>query len=133
MYAQNSVILTVTEYGMQRANDRNLRNISGEIYDYVGSANTKLNTWYGQMACVEATPDCARAQMIINELAATPDSCFDAVYAKTLSELLRQSNTANTMGATQTVTPQMREQAQFLAEKEENWAFRLDRWVEEHP
>jgi len=132
MYAQNSVIIAVTEFGMQRANNHNLRDISGEINGYLTSANAKLQAWYGAVACASASPDCARAQAIIAELCATPASCFDAVYARTLSQLLTQSNAADTLGGDRTVTRPMREQAQFLSAKEADWAFRLDRWVSEH-
>lgn len=132
MFAQNSVIIAVTQYGMTRASDDNLRDISGEINGYLTSANNKLQGWYGAVACSVASPDCARAQAIIAQLASTPNSCFNAVYAKTLSELLRQSNAANTIGGQRALTPPMRQQAQFLAGKESDWAFRLDRWVNDH-
>ena len=81
MYAQNSVIIAVTELGMQRANDSNLRDISGEINGYMVSANGKLQGWYGVIACGPVSPNCAEAQAIIAELSAQPASCFDAVYA----------------------------------------------------
>lgn len=132
MFAQNSVIIEVTAYGMTRASNGNLRDISGEINGYMTSANNKLQGWYGVVACGVACPDCARAQAIIAELAATPANCFDAVYARTLSELLRQSNAANSIGGTRALTPKMREQAQFLSAREANWALRLDRWVAQH-
>ena len=129
MYSQNSVIIAVTQYGTQRVSNENLRDISSEINGYLTSANGKLQAWYGVIACTAAAPDCARADAIIAELAATPVNCFDAVYATTLSQLLRQSNAADSIAATQAVTPPMRQQAQFLAGKEANWSMRLDRWV----
>lgn len=132
MFAQNSVIIAVTQYGLTRASDGNLRDISGEINGYLTSANNKLQAWYGAVACSVASPDCAKAQEIIAELASTPANCFDAVYARTLSELLRQSNAADSIGGTRTLTPPMRQQAQFLSRKEADWAFRLDRWVSQH-
>lgn len=132
VYAQNSVILAVTEYGMQRTTDRNLRNISGEIHGYLASANNKLAGMYGTVGCGTVAPDCSRAQAIIAELAATPDDCFNAVYARTLSELLRQNSAANTLAASRSNTTAMRNQAQFLADKESDWVFRLDRWVNDH-
>lgn len=131
MYAQNSVIIAVTEFGMQRANDGNLRDISREINGYLNSANAKLQSWYGSMSCAQASPDCCRAQAIISELS-SQCNCFDGVYARTLSELLKQSKAANCLGGERAVTPQMRQQAQFLNGKENDWAFRLDRWVSEH-
>jgi hypothetical protein len=131
MFAQNSVIIAVTQYGMTRASDSNLRDISGEINGYLTSANNKLQNWYGTVACSVASPDCARAQAIIDQLAATPDNCFNAVYARTLSELLRQSNAANVAGGQRALTPAMRQQAQFLSRREADWAFRLDRWANE--
>jgi len=132
MYAQNSVIIAVTEFGMQRANDSNLRDISGEINGYLTSANGKLQGWYGVIACGPVSPNCAEAQAIIAELSAQPASCFDAVYARTLSQLLNQSNAADTLAGTRLVTTPMREQAQFLAGKGADWSFRLDRWVGDH-
>lgn len=132
MFAQNSVILAVTQYGMTRANDGNLRDISGEINGYLTSANNKLQNWYGSMACAVASPDCAKAQAIIDQLAATPANCFNAVYATTLAALLRQSNTADSIGGTRALAPPMRQQAQFLSRKSADWAFRLDRWVAEN-
>ena len=132
MYSQNSVIIAVTQYGMQRTSDGNLRDISSEINGYLTSANSKLQAWYGVVACSAAAPDCARADAIIAQLAATPASCFNAVYARTLSELLRQSYNADSIGATRAVTPPMRQQAQFLSRKGADWTFRLDRWVSDH-
>lgn len=133
MFAQNSVIIAVTQYGMQRTTDDNLRDISGEINGYLTSANNKLQAWYGAVACSAASPDCAKAQAIIAQLASTPNNCFDAVYAKTLSQLLQQSDSADVIGGQRALTPPMRQQAQFLSRKEADWAFRLDRWVAEHP
>ena len=112
--------------------DGNLRDISGEINGYLTSANNKLQSWYGVMSCGVASPDCAKAQAIINQLAATPASCFDAVYAQTLSQLLHQSQSADVVGGQRSLTPDMRQQAQFLSGKEADWAFRLDRWVTDH-
>jgi hypothetical protein len=132
MYAQNSVIIAVTQYGMQRAGNGNLRDISYDINSYLTSANSKLQAWYGVVACGAASPDCGKAQAIIAELSNQPASCFDAVYARTLSELLRQSNAADSIGGTRAVTPKMRQQAQFMSRNEADWAFRLDRWVSDH-
>jgi hypothetical protein len=132
MYAQNSVIIAVTAYGTQRASNDNLRDISSEINGYLTSANSKLQAWYGVVACSAVAPDCAKADAIIAQLSATPASCFDAVYARTLSELLRQSNAADSIGGTRAMTPAMRQQAQFLSGKEADWTFRLDRWVTDH-
>jgi len=133
MYAQNSVIIAVTQYGAQRASNDNLRDISSEINGYLTSANAKLQSWYGAVACGAASPDCARAQAIISQLAAVPANCFDAVYAKTLSQLVHQSYAADVTGGQQAVTAPMRQQAQFLSRKEADWGMRLDRWVAEHP
>lgn len=132
MYAHNSVIIAVTEYGMQRASDRNLRDISGEINRYLTSANEKLQGWYGPAACTPLSADCAKAQAIINELSCIPANCFDAAYAKTLSQLLCQSANANSIGGTQALSPQMKQQAQFLTGKEADWTMRLNRWVTDH-
>lgn len=133
MIAQNSVIIAVTDVGMQRAGDTNLRDISGEINGYLTSANQKLMSWGGAAGCGPAPMDCARVQAILAELVSTPATCFDAVYARTLSQLLTQSQAANTIGGERAVTTPMRDQAQFLASKEADWSFRLDRWVGEHP
>lgn len=132
MYAQNSVIIAVTQYGTQRASNGNLRDISSEINGYLSSANSKLQAWYGVVACAAASPDCAKADAIIAELSAQPASCFDAVYARTLSELVRQSYAADSIGGTRAMTPAMRQQAQFLSGKESDWSFRLDRWVSDN-
>lgn len=132
MYAQNSVIIAVTAFGAQRATDDNLRDISSEINGYLTSANGKLQAWYGAVACSAASPDCARAQAIIAQLASTPSNCFNAVYASTLSQLIRQSGAADAIAASRAVTPPMRQQAQFLSGKDSEWTMRLDRWVSDH-
>lgn len=132
MYAQNSVIIQVTAYGAQRATDENLRDISREINGYMTSANNKLQGWYGVVACSTASPDCARAQAIIAQLQTVPASCFNAVYAKTLSQLVQQSYAADSIGGERAMTPKMKQQAQFLSGKESDWSMRLDRWVNEH-
>jgi hypothetical protein len=132
MYEQNSVIIAVTDFGAHRAPDKNLRRISREINDYLTSANAKLVCWFTAMCCGGLAADCPRAQAIIADLSAQDCACLDAVYARTLSELLRQSNCADELGGARAVTPQIRQQANFLAGKEANWAFRLDRWVTDH-
>lgn len=133
MFAQNSVIIAVTQYGMQRVSNDNLRDISGEINGYLSSANSKLQGWYGVAACgAQVTPDCDRAQAIIAELSSQPASCFDAVYATTLSQLIKQSNAADTIAGSRAVTSDMQKQAQFLSAKESDWSMRLDRWVSDH-
>ena len=132
MFAQNSVIIQVTAYGAGRATDENLRDISREINGYLTSANNKLQGWYGVVACSTASPDCARAQAIIAQLQATPASCFNAVYAKTLSQLVQQSYAADSIGGQQAMTASMKQQAQFLSGRESDWSMRLDRWVNDH-
>lgn len=132
VFAQNSIIIAVTQYGAQRAQNGNLRDISREIHGYMTSANNKLQGWYGVIACATASPDCARAEAILAQLAAVPDDCFDAVYARTLSELIGQNHAANQLASTRTATVQMRQQAQFLTAKEDDWQMRLDRWVNDH-
>lgn len=132
MYAQNSVIIAVTQYGGQRASNENLRDISYEINSYLTSANAKLQAWYGAVACGAASPNCAEAEAIISQLATVPANCFDAVYAQTLSQLVHQSYAADVIGGQQAVTAPMRQQAQFLSGKEADWGMRLDRWVAQH-
>jgi hypothetical protein len=129
MYEQNSVIIAVTDYGARTAKDGNLRAISREINGYATSANAKLACWFGQ--CAAMGTDCPRAQAIIDELSQNC-ACFDGVYAATLSTLLKQSNAANDLARCQGVCGQLRQQAAFLARREADWSFRLDRWVSEH-
>lgn len=130
MYEQNSVIIAVTQYGQQRATDKNLRSISGEINRYMTSANEKLAGWYGN--CAALGTDCPRAQAIINELSQQCGDCFDVAYAKTLSTLLKQSQCAEGLGEAKASAGSMQQQAAFLAEKNADWSFRLDRWVTDH-
>ena len=133
MFAQYSTIIAVTQYGEGRAVDHNLRDISREINGYVTSASSKLQGWYGTISCGgQLQPCCDNAQAIIAELAAQPIACFDAVYAKTLSQLLQQANSGDTLGATQAMNVDMRDQAGFMNGKESDWTFRLDRWVTDH-
>lgn len=129
MFEQNSVIIAVTEYGARTAQDRNLRAISREINGYLKSANNKLAGMYGTVGCGPLTTDCPRAEAIIAELSSQDCKCFDVVYARTLSELLKQNAAADSLGRVNAVTPGMKQQAAFLSGKEANWTFRLDRWV----
>ena len=129
MYEQNSVIIAVTQFGAQNATDKNLRAISREINGYMTSANDKLAGWFG--CCVELGADCPRAEAIIAELSSECE-CFDSVYAKTLSTLLKQSTCAEDLGAARNVTGVMKQQADFLAKREAGWTFRLDRWLTDH-
>ena len=131
-YEQNSVIIALTQFGAGRATDRNLRAISRKINGYLRSANAKIECWFGATGCAPLAADCPRAQAVIAELSAQDCACFDAAYAKTLSELLRQSSCADELAGGKAVTPQMRQQAVFLAAKEANWVFRLDRWATDH-
>ena len=129
MYSQNGVIIAVTEYGRQRATNANLRDISGEIRGTLLSANRKLEQTFGLSAgCI----DMARAQSIIAELSTQCGDCFNAVYARTLSALLNQSNATNQLAATRSGVPELKNHAAYMADKEANWAFRLDRWVTEN-
>lgn len=133
-YAHNSVIIAVTEFGAQRASDGNLRAISREINGYLKSANGKLQAWRGTMTCdcAQCAADCACAQEIIDKLSKEDCACFDGVYARTLSELISMSRCADELAGTRAITPQMRQQAQFLTGKGADWTMRLDRWVGDH-
>ena len=129
MYEHNSVIIAVTDYGAKTAKDKNLRAISREINGYMTSANAKLAGWFG--CCAAMGADCPRAQAIIDELAQNCD-CFDGVYARTLSDLLKQSACAEDLGMARAGAGPMQQQATFLSKREADWAFRLDRWVDRH-
>lgn len=126
---QNNVIIAVAEVGTQRATDRNLRNISGDVRQRLMGANDKIATKYG--LCAPLPTDDARAQAIIAGLCGEGD-CFDMAYAKTLSELVHQSGSADELAGTRAVTPTLHKQAQFMTGQESDWGFRLDRWVTDH-
>jgi hypothetical protein len=123
---QNNVIIAVAEVGMRQATDRNLRNLSGDIRQRLINANNKIVERYN--ICPPLPCDTARAQAIIAGLGAQCE-CFDMAYAKTLSELLKQSNAANTLAAQRAVDPTLQRQGGFMAAHEADWSFRLDRWV----
>lgn len=125
---QNNKIIAVTEAGMQQACDRNLRNISGDIRARLISANNKIAERYG-IPCPPPT-GAGPAQAIIAGLGC--GECVDMAYAKTLSELVKQSQAADSLAASQAVDVTLNRQGRFMADKEADWAFRLDRWVTAH-
>lgn len=124
---QNNLVIAVTEVGMQRACDRNLRNLSGDIRARLMAANNKIVTRFG--VCPPLPTDSARVQAILASLCAQGD-CFDIAYARTLSELVKQSSAANTLACSRAVDPTLQRQGGFMAEQEAGWAFRLDRWTQ---
>jgi len=130
LYEQNATIIAVTEFGGQRASNGNLRDISGEIRDRLMGANQKLAAFYGGCGCLTADP--SRAQAIIADLYKETGQCFDVAYAKTLSALVKQSQAADEQAGVKAVNGQMKQQAQFMSDKDSDWAFRLDRWVTDH-
>jgi hypothetical protein len=130
VYQQNATIIAVTEFGMARAYNGNLRDISGEIRNRLVGANQKLAMFYQGCGCLTADP--AEAQATIADLCNQSGPCFDVAYAKTLSALVKQSQAADELGAASLVNCQLKQQAQFMTGKECDWAFRLDRWVTDH-
>ena len=130
VFEQNATIIAVAEFGMQRASNSNLRDISGDIRSRLMGANAKLAGVFAACGCL--TADNTRAQAIIAELCSQSGECFDVAYAKTLSALVKQSQCADELGGARAVNPVLRQQAQFMARNESNWAFRLDRWTTDH-
>ncbi|MCL5103826.1 MAG: hypothetical protein M1133_06885 [Armatimonadetes bacterium] len=130
IYSQYATIIAVTDFGMQRVTDKNLRNISGEIRDRLTSANQKLAVAYSSCGCL--TADTTRAQAIIADLCKETASCFDVTYAKTLSALIKQATPADELAGTKSLNSAMKDQAQFMTGVESDWAMRLDRWVTDH-
>ncbi len=130
VFQQNATIIAVTEYGMQQAANRNLQNISYEINGRLVSANQKLISAYAGCGCL--TADKSQADAIIAELCGITGNCFDVTYAKTLSALLRQSKDADDLAITKAGDLRLQQQAQFMSGKENDWVFRLDRWVTDH-
>jgi hypothetical protein len=131
---QYSTIIAVTEVGMQRATDRNLRDISREIHDRMMSANSKLAMGFGYgTQCGPPCPlvDTSRAQAIIASLCGA-GPCFDVTYAQTLSALVKQAQTSDELAGTRATNPAIRQQSQFMTGLESNWSMRLDRWVTDH-
>jgi hypothetical protein len=126
---QNNVIIAVTEVGMQRASDRNLRNLSGDIRARLMAANDKTATRFG--VCAPLPTNSAKTQGILAGLCAQGE-CFDVVYARTLSELVRQSGAANTLAASRAANATLNRQGGFMAGLESDWGSRLDRWVVAH-
>lgn len=125
-------IIAVATEGIQRAQSKNLRDISGEIRTRLTSANDKLASWYMGMVGCTIPVDYSRAQVIANTLAAARGDCFDMLYAQTLSGLLQQSKDADDIAAAQSALPEMRQQAQFMSGVNGDWIFRVNRWLTDH-
>lgn len=130
VFQQNATIIAVTEFGMQRATNGNLRDISREINGQLVSANQKMMPAYAGCGCL--TADQTQAQAIISQLCGSSGECFDVTYAKTLSALLQQSKAADDLAITKAGDLRLQQQAQFMSAKENGWVFRLDRWVTDH-
>lgn len=131
LYNQNSTVIALTGEGIQRASDRNLRDISGEIRTRLTSENLKLRDWHERMSCDTIQVDLMKAQAVIDSLKAPMGQCFDVAYAQTLIGLLEQSRAAHVMAAESSALPEMRQQAEFVTRYTDNWIFRLQRWVNE--
>ena len=130
VYDQYATIIAVTEFGMQRVTDKNLRGISGEIRGRLIGANQKLAVAFS--GCGALTADATKAQAIISELCKESANCFDVTYAKTLSALVKQAQGADELAATKSMNSTIKDQAQFMTGVESDWAMRLDRWVTDH-
>lgn len=130
VYDQNATIIAVTNYGMQRAGDKNLRNISAEINERLVSANNKLETLYAGCGCL--TSDMTKANTIIADLNKECGTCFDVTYAKTLSALVKQLQAADGLVCARSANSQLVQYSRTMSAKEADWAMRLDRWVMDH-
>lgn len=131
LYNQNGTVIALASEGIQRATDRNLRDISGEIRTQLTSENLKLRNWHERMGCDTVQVDLMKAQTVIDSLKAPMGQCFDVAYAQTLIGLLEQSRDAHVMAADTSALPEMQQQAEFVTRYTDNWIFRLQRWVNE--
>ena len=131
MYEQNTAVIAVATQGIQRATDRNLRDISGEIRTKRTSENIKLAAWYGQMGFGTVPVNYQRVQTIVDSLAEPMGACFDVAYTKTLLGLLCQSKGANELAVERATIPDMHNQAGIAAGNTGNEIFRLERWLDQ--
>ena len=115
MYEQNTAVIAVATQGIQRAKDKNLRDISGEIRTKRTSENIKLADWYAQMGYGVIPVDYARVQRIVDSLFEPTGRCFDIAYTETMLGLLCQSKGANELGIERATIPDMRNQAGIAA------------------
>jgi hypothetical protein len=128
-YQQNTTIIAVATQGIQRATDKNLRDISGEIRTRLTSENNKLAAWYAGMGMGTIPVDYSKTQIVVNSLAAANGGCFDILYAQTLSGLLQQAKCADDIAAQKSALPEMKQQAEFMSGVNGDYIFRLNRWL----
>lgn len=131
LYNQNSAVIALAAEGIQRATDRNLRDISGQIRTQLTSENVKLGDWHSQMGCGNIQIDYGRVQTVVDSIADPQGKCFDVAYAQTLIGLLEQSKAAHQLVLEKSGIPEMRQQAEFVTRYTCDWIFRLQRWVNE--
>ena len=129
MYEQNTAVIAVATQGIQRATDRNLRDISGEIRTKRTSENIKLSMWYAQMGRGTIPVDYERVQKIVDSLFEPTGKCFDVAYTETMLGLLCQSKGGNELGTERSTIPDMQNQAGIAARNTGDEIFRLERWL----
>lgn len=132
IYNQNNTVVALTTEGIQRANNKNLRDISGEIRTNVTSENVKLSDWYSGMGMGTVPVDFNRTQTILDSLSTSTGNCFDVAYAQTLIGVLVQSRDSNMLAMNKSALPEIRNQARVALRHENDEIFRLQRWLNDH-
>ena len=117
--------------GIERGDDQNIRDISGEIRTQLTSENVKLRDWHERMGFGTIPVDYGRAQAVADSLTEPVGKCFDVAYAQTLIGLLEQSKAAHEMAIEKASVPEVRQQAEFVVRYTCDWIFRLQRWINE--
>lgn len=132
IYNQNMTIAALATEGIQRASNKNLRDISGEIRTNVTSENVKLSQWNAGMGNCSIQVDTSRGQTIIESLASSTGDCFDVAYAQTMINVLVQSRDSNMLAVNKSALPEIQRQAKVALSHENDEIMRLQRWLKYH-
>jgi uncharacterized protein (DUF305 family) len=130
MYQLNTAIISLTTEGIQRAVDRGLRDLSGEIRTRRTRENMKIAEYHVMMSQTAIPVNFQQIQTLIDSLQEPLSTCFDIAYAKTLMSLLQQAREANILAAQRSTIDDLRNTAARAASSESDEISRLQRWLQ---
>lgn len=129
MYQLRTNIMPIATLGIEQAQDRNLRDLSGKIRTEMTDQNQKVAMWYRDMGFGTIPVDYSRANTIANTLLTYTGPEFDIQYARVMAGLLNQANTAAQLAVARTTNDEIRNQAEIVVRATQNEIVALQRWV----
>lgn len=128
VYQLSGTVATLSEQGVQQANDPGLRRLSAKIHRGRMDQNAVHARLAADFGC-PVTLDCSPAQAIQASLACYCGTDFDVQYARAMIALMTQERDAAQIAVTRSTVPRVRDQAGIEARTAQNEIDALERWL----